>query len=220
MNDMRRLKLMILWTLLATAATAGFWAIWHLVAGEVPEVTSLAPGWTQSLPFDVSRWWDVPVAALWALVIVTVLTSDGFYGNDRQRGRVTLVGGISGIIGGALMGLGLSLCNQLIPALTGMLPLSALVMALTMSVVLISELIADGPGTTPVVFYLPVGFGIGSGFTEGMPTGLALSLFVAVIFVLLTAATLVGVVLYDRLADGGEWRAKVGNCLTDKEVRS
>ncbi|MEK7516685.1 MAG: hypothetical protein AAB562_03755 [Patescibacteria group bacterium] len=213
MDSIRSRKLMIRWALISAAATAIFWAVWHLVAGEVPEVASLAlaPGWTLPLPLEVSRWWDVPVTALGALVIFTLLTSTTF--NSQERFKL-----VSSLLGGALLGLGLSLGNQFIPAFAGILPLSAFVAALTLSIVMSADIVADNGQSSAGIPSLPIGFGIGAGLTEGMPVGLTLTLSMYVVGTIFLFGTILFWALCDHIA-GSNWSNRVKDWLTAEDAK-
>ncbi|MEK7494102.1 MAG: hypothetical protein AAB630_03025 [Patescibacteria group bacterium] len=62
----RKIKLMVRWSILTAALIAAFWGVWYLVAGSVP-VTQL---------FAISRWWDILLGPIFAVVFVFLLTND------------------------------------------------------------------------------------------------------------------------------------------------
>jgi hypothetical protein len=64
----------------AAAAIALFWGAWHLVVGSIPAVNSINmwPGWTISLPFAISRGWDMLLAFVGtAAIVMLFVDKDG-----------------------------------------------------------------------------------------------------------------------------------------------
>lgn len=83
----RELLLTILAAVTAAAVVASAWGIWYLFTQNVPDIVSyqLTPDhtpqgveqdpWILSLPFAVSRWWDVAFVALWAAALSLLVSS-------------------------------------------------------------------------------------------------------------------------------------------------
>jgi hypothetical protein len=77
----------ILTALTASGVAAIIWGVYYLIMQDVPDIVSypLTPAfepdgrpqipWVLSLPFAVSRWWDVAYAALWAVAASLLLLS-------------------------------------------------------------------------------------------------------------------------------------------------
>jgi len=101
----KKLQLVFRWALVSALAIAAFWVIWFLVAGSVPEATSLilTHGWNYTLPFGVSRWWDIITGALWSAVLVSIVTTE----KDRNKlfGLDLLQSVCAYMIGGIVIGL-------------------------------------------------------------------------------------------------------------------
>jgi hypothetical protein len=78
MDSSRRIALIWRWSLVSGVAIALFWAIWWLIAGEVPVVSSirLTPDLTVNYPYPVSRWFDILNGPLWATIFVLTFTKD------------------------------------------------------------------------------------------------------------------------------------------------
>lgn len=86
-----RLKIMrFRWGMAASILTFIFWCAWHQVRGSVPEITEIRiKDWleagkvfTFSLPFGVSRWWDV--------IPAYVFGSSLAFGFDKAKGDIIL----------------------------------------------------------------------------------------------------------------------------------
>ena len=104
---MKKTKQLILrWSLVTGGLIALFWAIWYLITGEVPVVTSIkiSSNWTYVLPFGVSRWWDILIGPIWSTIIILLLTSKKLKG-DKDR--------IFGLVVGLIVSLGVSLVASL-----------------------------------------------------------------------------------------------------------
>jgi len=71
-----RTKLMLRWSLVTGGLIALFWAIYYLIAGSVPTVTSIkmTETWTLSSPLGISRWWDILIGPIWSIIIIYLLT--------------------------------------------------------------------------------------------------------------------------------------------------
>ena len=112
---MKKTKQLILrWSLVTGGLIALFWAIWYLITGEVPVVTSIkiSSNWTYVLPFGVSRWWDILIGPIWSTIIILLLTSKKLKGDeDRIFGLVVGLG--VGLIVSLGAGLGVGLIFSL-----------------------------------------------------------------------------------------------------------
>lgn len=72
MTDHRLNRIARRWSLLAAVFAALYWGVWYLVTGFVPAVTDI-PIWlgqAVTLPFEVSRWWDVVAAPIFVQAAV------------------------------------------------------------------------------------------------------------------------------------------------------
>ncbi|MBU0625161.1 hypothetical protein KKF05_02355 [Patescibacteria group bacterium] len=110
----REFPLTILAATAAAAVVASVWGIWYLFAQDVPSIISyqLTPdhtpqgveqnSWIISLPFVVSRWWDVAFAALWAAALSLLISS--FRNSDFNENETTasLFGALIPILIGGL----------------------------------------------------------------------------------------------------------------------
>jgi len=83
MNNERLIKTAVRWSLMATAATAVFWAVWHFIVGNVPVANYVEFGGTIQLPFGISRWWDVLAAPVWGLIAVFFIVSKDWFPERR-----------------------------------------------------------------------------------------------------------------------------------------
>ena len=72
MTVIRRRTLLWRWPLVTFIVFALFWGIWYFVAGSVPATESVKLTITESwtLPFAVSRWWDLLIFAGLALILL------------------------------------------------------------------------------------------------------------------------------------------------------
>ncbi len=78
MERERKQKLIVRWSIMTGSLIALFWAIWFLIAGEVPAVSNIkvTENWTYILPFGISRWWDVLVGPIFSAIIIYFLTNE------------------------------------------------------------------------------------------------------------------------------------------------
>ena len=63
-------KRMMKMALVSAILVALFWGAWQILTGHVP-VQTLRIG---RLTLSMSRWWDVPFAAIWATILVGLFT--------------------------------------------------------------------------------------------------------------------------------------------------
>ena len=108
---MKKTKQLILrWSLVTGGLIALFWAIWYLITGGVPVVTSIkiSSNWTYVLPFGVSRWWDILIGPIWSTIIILLLTSKKLKGDEDR---------IFGLVVGLVVGLGAGLGAGLVAGL-------------------------------------------------------------------------------------------------------
>ena len=70
----RRNNLLVRIPAVMAAAVALFWGIWYLITGNLPSVSAmtLSQKMTYQLPFVVSRLWDIPAAAVFAVLGVMI----------------------------------------------------------------------------------------------------------------------------------------------------
>jgi hypothetical protein len=86
----RRLRtLFIRWSIFAMAVAASFWTIASVSGGNVPSSDAFLPWPLQDhrLPFHVSRWLDVPLAAPW-MAAIFILTK-AFMRREAKHGALT-----------------------------------------------------------------------------------------------------------------------------------
>lgn len=65
------------WSLVSFIAIGLFWLFWYLSTGEVPVVREIqiTKEWTLTLPFGISRWWDMLIGPIWSVSLATTLTT-------------------------------------------------------------------------------------------------------------------------------------------------
>lgn len=102
MEKERKQKLLVRWSIVTSSLIALFWAIWFLVAGEVPIITGIkmTENWTYILPFGISRWWDVLVGPIFSTIVIFLVTrKSDEEDKDLSDGPVFgLVAGLSAIL--------------------------------------------------------------------------------------------------------------------------
>ena len=164
---MKKTKQLILrWSLVTGGLIALFWAIWYLITGGVPVVTSIkiSSNWTYVLPFGVSRWWDILIGIFWSTIIILLLTSKKLKGDEDR-----IVSLIFGLVAGLIAGLGVSLGVGLIVGLV-----ASLVAGLSVS--LGASLIAGlGAGLIAGLIASLIA-GLGAGLITGLIAGLGAGL--------------------------------------------
>ena len=103
------------WPIAAMALAATFWGIWSLFA-PVPTTTSILISkdnyW--QLPVAISRWWDIPTAGLWALLLALFF---GVIGKAKEQKEDLIVGLVVGLGIGLVVGLGFGLGFGLVAGL-------------------------------------------------------------------------------------------------------
>jgi hypothetical protein len=71
-------QLMLRWSLFSIIALSLFWSIWYLTTGSVPmtpHTIEFDPMLALSLPFAISRWWDVLLAPVFVITLISTLLS-------------------------------------------------------------------------------------------------------------------------------------------------
>lgn len=103
MNSSEKKALVIRSAFLAASLTAVFWTVWYLIVGSVPvtRVFELTSSPLIELP-ALSRWWDVPAAAILAALMVLALTVSDHCGEDPGY---LILGLSNGMLGGLFIGL-------------------------------------------------------------------------------------------------------------------
>ena len=89
----RRKKIFWRVPMVAIITTALFWTAWYAIAGSVPEGI-----------FGISRWLDIPLVGIFALIMAAMVTLLKFFDNNLSTGLNI------GLIYGLLAGLFLGLC--------------------------------------------------------------------------------------------------------------
>ena len=110
-KKMKQTRWLWRWPIAAMALAATFWGIWSLFA-PVPTTTSILISkdnyW--QLPVAISRWWDIPTAGLWALLLALFF---GVIGKAKEQKEDLIVGlGVGLVVGlgfGLVVGLGFGL---------------------------------------------------------------------------------------------------------------
>lgn len=118
----KRMELIWRWSLVTGGLIALFWAIWYLIAGEVPVLTNLkmTEEWTLVLPFGISRWWDTLIGPIWSTLLILLFTSQRVRENEGLVGLVfglgySLVFGlVFGLVCGLVYSLGFGLVYGLV----------------------------------------------------------------------------------------------------------
>ena len=102
---MRTKQLMLRWSLVTGGLIALSWVIYYLIAGSVPTVTSMkvTDTWTLSLPFGISRWWDILIGPIWSIIIIYLFTK--LKGKDGDLVAALVAGLGFGLIFGLIFGL-------------------------------------------------------------------------------------------------------------------
>ncbi|HLD27367.1 MAG TPA: hypothetical protein VJB39_00770 [Patescibacteria group bacterium] len=100
---MRTKQLMLRWSLVTGGLIALFWVIYYLIAGSVPTVTSMKVTDTLSLPFGISRWWDILIGPIWSIIIIYLFTK--LKGKDGDLVAALVAGLGFGLIFGLIFGL-------------------------------------------------------------------------------------------------------------------
>ncbi|MBI4136201.1 MAG: hypothetical protein HY481_01455 [Candidatus Vogelbacteria bacterium] len=112
----------VVWMGLAALALGAFWHGWNLAAGEIPILTSVTwlteraaadgaitrPAWILTLPFGLSRSWDMLGAALFVWIVCRLWR----WAEVDKKDDVVVglgLGLVVGLVGGLGLGLGLSL---------------------------------------------------------------------------------------------------------------
>lgn len=129
---MKTKQLILRWSLVTSGFIALFWAIYYLIAGNVPTITSIemTPNWIIALPFGISRWWDILIGPIWSTIIILFFIFTSKESNKGQWGAVLNVGLFIGLSSGLIFGLAVSLVLGLVIGLV-----FGLVMGLTAGLV-------------------------------------------------------------------------------------
>jgi hypothetical protein len=150
----RKIKLITRWSLVTAGLIALFWAIWYLVIGNVPVVTSIkmTPDWVIQLPCGISRWWDILIGPIWSTIIILIITSEKI-----RKDEDLVVSLVVGLAAGLVFGLGVGLVVDLAVGLV-----AGLVFGLGVGLV-----VGLGAG---------LGVGLGVGLVVGLGADLAVGL--------------------------------------------
>ncbi|GMQ94942.1 MAG: hypothetical protein BMS9Abin13_052 [Patescibacteria group bacterium] len=153
----RQVKFTVRWSVASAVAIALFWAVWYFMNGSVPVVHEIhiAKGLAYTLPFEISRWWDILLGPIYSIVLVLLLTS-----LEAKRDEV-----IVSLAFGLIFGLGFSLISGLVFGLGfGLIH--------SLGFILIFSLI------------ISMIFGLDSGLGFSLAAGLGFSLVFGVVFIL------------------------------------
>jgi hypothetical protein len=170
---MRERRMALRWSIVTAGLIALFWAIWWLINGSVPVITSIrmTENWTLVLPFGISRWWDILIGPIWSTAIVFLMT------NKRVKedqylilGLISGIGLILGLILGLAYGLGFGLAYGLGFGLAG-----GLVFGLA--------------GGLALGLVYGLAYGLGFGLAYGLVFGLGFGLAYGLVFGLVALLT-------------------------------
>lgn len=77
-------EMMIQSSLITTALIALFWFTWKINGEEVPEINAIQflSDWKYTLPFSVSRWWDILIGIFWPPLFVWISVMDLYKGDE------------------------------------------------------------------------------------------------------------------------------------------
>jgi len=124
MESTRKKKLIVCWSLVTAIPIVLFWAIWHLLVGSVPVVTTIemSEEWIITLPFGVSRWWDVLIGPIGLIIIISFLTDSRVKKVIGCYAGFVVPGLITGLLISLFINLGpnLELDNIFISSLSGL----------------------------------------------------------------------------------------------------
>lgn len=83
---MRKKNLIVRWSITTTILAALFWGIWYLAVGTISTTNiHLGEDWIIKVP----RWWDVPLAPIFPIIFILLLTDQRVRENkdlDREVG--------------------------------------------------------------------------------------------------------------------------------------
>ena len=174
--EYHRSQMMLRWSLLTGGLIALFWVIYYFINGSVPVVSTLKWSDTQTitLPFLVSRWFDILIGPLYSIIFVYLFISNKIKENE-ELGFALVVALFVGLVVALFVGLvvapGFGLVFALVFALAVALGFAlgfALVFGLGFGLVF------------ALVFAL--GFGLGAGLAAVLAAGLAAVLAAALGF--------------------------------------
>ena len=164
--EYHRSQMMLRWSLLTGGLIALFWVIYYFINGSVPVVSTLKWSDTQTitLPFLVSRWFDILIGPLYSIIFVYLFISNKIKENE-ELGFALVVALFVGLVVALFVGLvvapGFGLVFALVFALAVALGFAlgfALVFGLGFGLVF------------ALVFAL--GFGLGAGLAAALGFGL------------------------------------------------
>lgn len=116
-----RKRLMLQLPLIISGVFLVFWSTWYMVNGYIPGINSIEinPKFIYTLPFFISRQWDVLVSPAYALVVIFIFTSKEFMDNLDKEGVIgSLFGGfMAGLIAGIMFSPGFGFVFGLIVSL-------------------------------------------------------------------------------------------------------
>ena len=94
-------KLIVRWSLVSAGLIAGFWLLWYVIVGTVPNVSSISIGedYIFELSFKISRWWDIAIGPLWSTVFVLFVSNKRIQQDEDLR-FAFIVGLMAGAIAG------------------------------------------------------------------------------------------------------------------------
>ncbi len=187
MERERKQKLIVRWSLVTAGLTALFWAVWYLIAGEVPVVTGIkmTENWTYVLPFGISRWWDVLVGPVGSTSIILLLTRKPDE-EDKDLGDGLVFGLVTGLSAILIVVVGVAIVSGSSPELvTGLIAIlsGTIFFGMALGVLFgIREGLAFGLRVVlRIALGAALGFALGAVIVFGVAVGLAFGLIILII---------------------------------------
>ncbi len=157
-------QLMFRWSILTAGTIALLCLIRYLVTGSVPIITKvieITPGWTYTLPFSISHWWDVLLGPICSIATISILKK------HKDKDREYYVAALTcGMIIGTILGLIIGFYPSPIPGLfTGLLTIPSVLI-----IRIVSQL--NNKALTVIGIGIELSLGLIFGTKFGLPWGL------------------------------------------------
>lgn len=183
---------MIQWSVVSVVVTALFWAVWYLIEGSVPVVTSvkITSDWTLQLPFVISRLTDIIFTPILACLIILGIDK---VSKMKEAGLITDivevgigVGIYVGICAGIIACIGLCFGVDIIGAgIAGGILVSISMGILTSIVEDIGTGIATGMSLSIVIVGLVIAIYAGMGISL-VTVGIVVAIYAGIVWLLKT----------------------------------
>jgi len=168
----------------AGSLVALFWTIWTLAGHPVPVISTIeiTRNWIITLPFGISRWWDVLFVSLWASALALIITSEGLQQSSGFFALMEIGCNYIGLQVSLAVSLATGLAASLIAYLSGSLLIS-LIIGLSISsiyglVIYVLFGMADVVGLT-VGLAMVVMIGLITGLCLGLVAGVITSFIIS-----------------------------------------